>query len=100
MKLGLQLGYWGPQPPEGVGELVTAAEDAGFDAIFTAEAWGSDAFTPLAWWGRDTSRGRLGTPIVQRSGPRPPSIPCPPLPPAPPPGGPVWSAWALAVPRS
>ena len=60
MKLGLQLGYWGAQPPEGVGELVAAAEDAGFDAIFTAEAWGSDAFTPLAWWGRDTSRVRLG----------------------------------------
>ena len=60
MKLGLQLGYWGAQPPEGVGELVAAAEDAGFDALFTAEAWGSDAFTPLAWWGRETSRLRLG----------------------------------------
>ena len=54
MKLGLQLGYWGAQPPAGVGELVAAAEEAGFDAIFTAEAWGSDAFTPLAWWGRET----------------------------------------------
>ena len=55
MKLGLQLGYWGAQPPEGVGELVAAAEASGFDAVFTAEAWGSDAFTPLAWWGRETS---------------------------------------------
>ena len=35
MKLGLQLGYWGAQPPQGVGELVAAAEDAGFDAVFT-----------------------------------------------------------------
>ena len=60
MKLGLQLGYWGAQPPQGVGELVAAAEEAGFDAIFTAEAWGSDAFTPLAWWGRETSRGAAG----------------------------------------
>jgi F420-dependent oxidoreductase-like protein len=74
MKLGLQLGYWGAQPPTGVGELVRAAEDAGFDAVFTAEAWGSDAFTPLAWWGRETSRLRLGTSIVQMSGRTPTSI--------------------------
>src|SRR3954469_13007917 len=68
MKLGLQLGYWGAGPPEGTAELVAAAEDAGFDAIFTAEAGGSDAFTPLAWWGRETSRIKLGTSIVQMSG--------------------------------
>jgi F420-dependent oxidoreductase-like protein len=74
MKLGLQLGYWGAQPPDGVGELVAAAEDSGFDAIFAAEAWGSDAFTPLAWWGRETSRVRLGTSIVQMSGRTPTSI--------------------------
>ena len=74
MKLGLQLGYWGAQPPVGVDELVGAAEEAGFDAIFTAEAWGSDAFTPLAWWGRETSRVRLGTSIVQMSGRTPTSI--------------------------
>jgi F420-dependent oxidoreductase-like protein len=74
MKLGLQLGYWGAQPPEGVGELVEEAERSGFDAVFTAEAWGSDAFTPLAWWGRQTSRVRLGTSIVQMSGRTPTSI--------------------------
>jgi F420-dependent oxidoreductase-like protein len=74
MKLGLQLGYWGAQPPTGTAELVAAAEDAGFDAIFAAEAWGSDAFTPLAWWGRETSRVRLGTSIVQMSGRTPTSI--------------------------
>jgi F420-dependent oxidoreductase-like protein len=74
MKLGLQLGYWGAGPPSGTAELVAAAEDAGFDAIFTAEAWGSDAFTPLAWWGRETSRVRLGTSIVQMSGRTPTSI--------------------------
>ncbi len=74
MKLGLQLGYWGAQPPTGVGELVAAAEESGFDAIFTAEAWGSDAFTPLAWWGRETTRLRLGTSIVQMSGRSPTSI--------------------------
>ncbi len=73
MKLGLQLGYWGAQPPDGVGELVEAAEQAGFDSIFAAEAWGSDAFTPLAWWGSRTSRVRLGTAIVQLSGRTPTS---------------------------
>ena len=74
MKLGLQLGYWGAQPPTGVAELVRAAEESGFDAIFAAEAWGSDAFTPLAWWGRETARVRLGTSIVQMSGRTPTSI--------------------------
>lgn len=60
MKFGLQLGYWDAQPPTNHAQLVAAAEDAGFDTVFTAEAWGSDAFTPLAWWGRQTNRMRLG----------------------------------------
>ncbi|HYJ56397.1 MAG TPA: LLM class F420-dependent oxidoreductase [Mycobacterium sp.] len=65
MKLGLQLGYWGAQPPTNHAELVSTAEDAGFDTVFTAEAWGSDAYTPLAWWGRETTRMRLGTSVIQ-----------------------------------
>ena len=67
MKLGLQLGYWSAQPPENHAELVAAAEEAGYDRMFTAEAWGSDAFTPLAWWGRETTHMRLGTSVVQLS---------------------------------
>lgn len=67
MKLGLQLGYWGAQPPTDHAELVAAAEEAGFDTVFTAEAWGSDAYTPLAWWGRETKRMRLGTSVIQLS---------------------------------
>lgn len=47
MKLGLQLGYWGAQPPQNHAELVAAAEDAGFDTVFTAEAWGP---TPTRRW--------------------------------------------------
>jgi F420-dependent oxidoreductase-like protein len=74
MKLGLQLGYWGAGMPANHAELVAAADESGFDAIFTAEAWGSDAFTPLAWWGRDTQRVKLGTSIVQMSGRSPASI--------------------------
>ena len=67
MKLGLQLGYWGAQPPTNHAELVATAEESGFDTVFTAEAWGSDAYTPLAWWGRETTRMRLGTSVVQLS---------------------------------
>src|ERR1700724_523669 len=67
MKLGLQLGYWGAQPPTNTPEMVAAAEEHGFDAVFTAEAWGSDAYTPLAWWGSQTKRVRLGTSVAQLS---------------------------------
>ncbi len=67
MKFGLQIGYWGAQPPVGQRELVTAAEECGFDAVFTAEAWGSDAYTPLAWLGSGTERIRLGTSVLQLS---------------------------------
>lgn len=67
MKLGLQLGYWSAQPPADALEKMLEAERLGFDIVFTAESWGSDAFTPLAWWGSQTSRIRLGTSIVQMS---------------------------------
>ncbi|MBM7369388.1 LLM class F420-dependent oxidoreductase [Gordonia hydrophobica] len=67
MKLGLQLGYWGAQPPANHRELVAAAERSGFDSVYTAEAWGSDAYTPLAWYGSDTERLRLGTSVLQLS---------------------------------
>lgn len=67
MKLGLTLGYWGARPPTDALEKVLEAEKLGFDIAFTAEAWGSDAFTPLAWWGSRTSTIRLGTSVVQIS---------------------------------
>ncbi|WP_018178328.1 LLM class F420-dependent oxidoreductase [Jongsikchunia kroppenstedtii] len=72
MKLGLQLGYWGAGPIGGAPELIAAAEESGFDAVFTAESWGSDAYTPLAWWGAATERIRLGTAVAQLSA-RPPT---------------------------
>lgn len=65
LKLGLQLGYWGAQPHEKFVDIAREAESLGFDSVFTAEAWGSDAFTPLAWIGAHTSKIRLGTAIVQ-----------------------------------
>jgi F420-dependent oxidoreductase-like protein len=67
MKFGLELGYWGAAAPKNHAELVAVAEDVGFDSVFTGEAWGSDAYTPLAWWGRQTTRVRLGTSVVQLS---------------------------------
>jgi F420-dependent oxidoreductase-like protein len=67
VKLALQLGYWGVGPPEGALEMVVAAERLGFDAVFCAESWGSDALTPLAWWGSRTSRIKLGTSVIQLS---------------------------------
>jgi F420-dependent oxidoreductase-like protein len=67
MKLGLVWGYWTAQPPEGVVELTQAAENAGFDSVWTAESWGSDAFTPLTWIAAHTSTIRLGTSVVQMS---------------------------------
>ena len=54
-------------PPAGTAEAVVAAERLGFDSVWTAEAYGSDALTPLAWWGSRTSRIRLVT--VKDSGP-------------------------------
>jgi F420-dependent oxidoreductase-like protein len=67
LNLGLQLGYWGAQPPNGIVELVQAAERLGYDSVWTAEAYGSDALMPLSWIGAQTSKIRLGTGICQLS---------------------------------
>jgi F420-dependent oxidoreductase-like protein len=67
VKLGLQLGYWGAAPPDDALEKILEAERLGFDIVFVAESWGNDAFTPLAWWGSQTTSIRLGTSVVQMS---------------------------------
>lgn len=67
MRLGLSAGYWSSGPPAGMVDQIKAAESLGFDTVWTAEAYGSDAFTPLAWWGAATTKIRLGTAIVQMS---------------------------------
>jgi len=67
LKLGLQLGYWQAQPPTNFVEVAQEAERLGYDSVFTAEAWGSDCFTPLAWIGAHTERIRLGTAVCQLS---------------------------------
>jgi F420-dependent oxidoreductase-like protein len=67
MKLGYSTGYWGAGPPPGALDAIKEAERLGFDSIWTAEAYGSDALMPLAWWGAHTERVKLGTGIVQMS---------------------------------
>ncbi|MFD6879202.1 MULTISPECIES: LLM class F420-dependent oxidoreductase [unclassified Streptomyces] len=65
MRLGLALGYWGRGPSPAHLDLAVEAERLGYDSVWTAEAWGSDAFTPLTWIAAHTSRIRLGTAIAQ-----------------------------------
>ena len=72
LKLGLNTGYWASGPPSPAAlAAVQEAERLGFDSIWTSEAYGSDALTPLAWWGAQTERVRLGTAIMQMSARRP-----------------------------
>ena len=66
MKLGVQLGYWGfGLTPADQLELAQAAEKLGYDSVWTAEAYGSDAATVLAWLAAGTSRIKLGAGIFQ-----------------------------------
>ena len=71
LKLGLNTGYWAGGPPPGAAEAVAEADKLGFDSIWTAEAYGSDVLTPLAWWGASTRNVRLGTAIMQLSARQP-----------------------------
>jgi F420-dependent oxidoreductase-like protein len=67
VKLGYHTGYWSAGPPAGITEAIAMCEQLDFDSIWTAEAYGSDCLTPLAWWGASTSKVRLGTNIMQMS---------------------------------
>jgi F420-dependent oxidoreductase-like protein len=64
MRLGLMVGYAGAHVSLDM-NLIREAESVGFDSVWTAEAWGSDAVSPLAWIGAQTSKIRLGTAIMQ-----------------------------------
>jgi len=72
VKTAINVGYWGAGPPPSAAEQFQAAERTGIDQVWTAEAYGSDAWTPLAWWGSRTSRVQLGTAVSQLSA-RPPT---------------------------
>jgi len=64
MKLGIDLGYSGAQMALPM-ETILLAEELGFDSVWTAESYGSDAFSPLAFIAARTSRIRLATGIAQ-----------------------------------
>jgi F420-dependent oxidoreductase-like protein len=64
IRLGLNVGYSGAQLSIDMG-LVREAERLGFHSVWTAEAYGSDAVTPLAWIGGQTTKIRLGSAIMQ-----------------------------------
>lgn len=67
MKLGLSLGYSGADLRIPL-ERVQLAERLGYDSVWTAEAYGSDAITPLAYIAAHTERIRLGTAVLQLAG--------------------------------
>src|SRR3954464_12620548 len=69
MKLGVHIGYWGLglTAAEQL-ELVQEAERLGYDSVWTAEAYGSDAATILGWLAGNTERIRLGSAIFQMPG--------------------------------
>jgi F420-dependent oxidoreductase-like protein len=67
MKLGLMLGYSGATVDFPI-DLIKRAEALGYDSVWTSEAYGSDAMTPLAWIAAQTSRIKLGTAIAQLAG--------------------------------
>src|ERR1019366_1615391 len=64
MKLGLSIGYSKAHLDVPV-NLVQRAEELGYDSVWTAEAYGTDAVTPLAFLAGQTKRIRLGTGIMQ-----------------------------------
>jgi len=64
MRLGLNVGYWGSTPVDNVA-LAQEADRLGFHSVWTAEAYGSDAVSPLVWLAAKTERINVGTAIMQ-----------------------------------
>ncbi|HEV3128346.1 MAG TPA: LLM class F420-dependent oxidoreductase [Solirubrobacteraceae bacterium] len=69
MKLGVNVGYWGlGMGAEDQLKVVQEAERLGYDSVWSAEAYGSDAATVLAWLAAQTSKIKLGSAIFQMPG--------------------------------
>ncbi len=69
MKLGVHVGYWGlGMGPQDQLQVVQEAERLGYDSVWAAEAYGSDAATVLAWLAAQTSKIKLGSAIFQMPG--------------------------------
>jgi F420-dependent oxidoreductase-like protein len=66
MKLGINVGYWGMGiGPKDQLQVVQEAESLGYDSVWAAEAYGSDAATVLAWLAAGTETIKLGSAIFQ-----------------------------------
>ena len=61
------LATGGAGPPKNVERVLAEAEEVGVESMWTAESYGSDAISPLAWWWTRTSAIRLGTAMCQIS---------------------------------
>src|SRR3954466_7705945 len=69
MRLGVHIGYWGlGLTAADQLAIVQEAERVGYDSVWTAEAYGSDAATILAWIAGQTSRIKIGSAIFQMPG--------------------------------
>jgi F420-dependent oxidoreductase-like protein len=69
MKLGVHIGYWGlGLSRQDQLDIVHEAERLGYDSVWAAEAYGSDAATILGWIAGQTSRIRIGSAIFQMPG--------------------------------
>jgi F420-dependent oxidoreductase-like protein len=64
MRLGLNIAYWGAKAGLDM-DLVLEAERLGYDSVWAAEAWGSDAVTVLSWIAARTERIKAGSAILQ-----------------------------------
>ncbi|MBK8314710.1 MAG: LLM class F420-dependent oxidoreductase [Acidobacteria bacterium] len=64
MRLGLNVGYWGSSPVDNVA-LTQEADKLGSHSVWTAEAYGSDAVSPLVWLAAKTEKINVGTAIMQ-----------------------------------
>ena len=69
LRLGVHIGYWGlGLTADDQRALVQEAERLGYDSLWTAEAYGSDAATVLAWMAAQTKRIKLGSAVLQMPG--------------------------------
>jgi alkanesulfonate monooxygenase SsuD/methylene tetrahydromethanopterin reductase-like flavin-dependent oxidoreductase (luciferase family) len=49
VKVGLGLGYWQAEPPPDLADRICVADELGFDSVWVAESWGSDALVNATW---------------------------------------------------
>ena len=77
MKLGINWGYWTAGPPAPLDNIIQLTQDAeklGYDTVWSAESWGSDAFSPLAYLASHTSKIKLGTAVIQMAARTPTAV--------------------------